>query len=123
MPARIRRTHDPWHRTMDRIGHTMPGFRAAHVARVSGAGVFAAVPLGRGVRSEPRAGSPAPVKSMAKAKTKTTTQPPVTPTLDAPLTPETPAGTDATPQTPYDRALVAGEELRRKPYEAATPIQ
>jgi acetyl-CoA carboxylase carboxyltransferase component len=60
---------------------------------------------------------------MAKAKTKTTTQPPVTPTLDDPLTPETPTGTEAPPQTPYDRALVAGEELRRKPYEAATPIQ
>ena len=60
---------------------------------------------------------------MAKAKTKTTTQPPVTPTLDDPLAADTTPGTEAPPQTTYDRALVAGEELRRKPYEAATPIQ
>ena len=60
---------------------------------------------------------------MAKAKTKTTTQAPVTPTLDDPLAPDASARTEAAPQTPYDRALVAGEELRRKPYEAATPIQ
>ena len=60
---------------------------------------------------------------MAKAKTKTTTQSPVTPALDDPLGDETAAGAAPAPETAYERALVAGEELRRKPYEAATPIQ
>ena len=59
---------------------------------------------------------------MAKAKTKTTAQTPVTPALDDPLAGA--AADSATPaDTPYDRALQAGEELRRKPYEASTPIQ
>jgi acetyl-CoA carboxylase carboxyltransferase component len=60
---------------------------------------------------------------MAKAKTKTATQSPVTPALDDPLSDGTAAGAAAPLETPYDRALLAGEELRQKPYEAATPIQ
>ena len=60
---------------------------------------------------------------MAKPKTKTTTQTPVTPSLDDPFAHETPATAPAPPATPYDQALVAGEELRKKPYEAATDIQ
>src|SRR5262245_12596008 len=60
---------------------------------------------------------------MAKPKTKTTTQSPVTPALDDPLANENGAAPAAAPDTPYDQALLAGEELRRKPYEAATPIQ
>jgi acetyl-CoA carboxylase carboxyltransferase component len=60
---------------------------------------------------------------MAKPKTKTTTQTPVTPSLDDPFAHETPAAAPPPPATPYDQALVAGEELRKKPYEAATDIQ
>jgi acetyl-CoA carboxylase carboxyltransferase component len=60
---------------------------------------------------------------MAKPKTKTTTQSPVTPALDDPLGDETAAGAAPAADTAYDRALVAGEELRRKPYEASTEIQ
>jgi len=60
---------------------------------------------------------------MAKAKTQTTTQSPVTPALDDPLAEDGTTGTAAVPDTAYDRALVAGEELRRKPYEASTEIQ
>ncbi len=60
---------------------------------------------------------------MAKAKTKTTTETPVVPSLDDPLATGTPAGERGAAKTTYDRALEAGEELRRKPYEAATEIQ
>lgn len=61
---------------------------------------------------------------MAKLKTKATTDAPVTPALDDPLAE---ADTDAITTTatpgPYDVALAAGEELRRKPYVAAGTIQ
>jgi acetyl-CoA carboxylase carboxyltransferase component len=60
---------------------------------------------------------------MAKPKTKTTTQTPVTPVLDDPLAPEAPEADAAAAERPYDQALRAGEELRRKPYAAAGPIQ
>ena len=60
---------------------------------------------------------------MAKAKTQTTTHSPVTPSLDDPLAEEGKAAATAAPATPYDRALSAGEDLRRKPYEASTEIQ
>jgi acetyl-CoA carboxylase carboxyltransferase component len=60
---------------------------------------------------------------MAKAKTKTTTQTPVTPSLEDPFAHETQETTAAAPTTPYEQALVAGEELRKKPYAAATDIQ
>src|SRR5262245_4173618 len=65
-----------------------------------------------------------PERSMAKLKTKATTDTPVTPTLDDPLAGDgtTAAGTQGT-QGPYDIALAAGEELRRKPYVAAGTIQ
>jgi acetyl-CoA carboxylase carboxyltransferase component len=59
---------------------------------------------------------------MAKAKTKTTTQTPVTPSLEDPFAHEAPAPTTP-PATPYEQALVAGEELRKKPFAAATDIQ
>src|SRR5262245_572843 len=61
---------------------------------------------------------------MAKLKTKATTDTPVTPTLDDPLTgDETTAGATPATQGPYDVALAAGEELRRKPYVAAGTLQ
>src|SRR4029450_7832433 len=60
---------------------------------------------------------------MAKPKTKTTTQTPVTPSLEDPFASETPAGAAPIAATAYDQALVAGEELRKKPYEAATDLQ
>src|SRR5262249_45372396 len=61
-------------------------------------------------------------RSMAKAKTKTTAETPVVPALDDPLAVDAPAGSGPA-KTPYDRALEAGEDLRRKPYEAAGAIQ
>jgi acetyl-CoA carboxylase carboxyltransferase component len=60
---------------------------------------------------------------MAKPKTQTTTQTPVTPALDDPLADATPESATPAPQTPYEQALVAGEDLRKKPYAASTPIQ
>jgi acetyl-CoA carboxylase carboxyltransferase component len=60
---------------------------------------------------------------MAKAKTKTTAETPVIPALDDPLAAGPPPGQGGPATTPYERALEAGESLRRKPYEAATPIQ
>jgi len=60
---------------------------------------------------------------MAKAKTQITTSSPVTPALDDPLAQDGAPDAPAVADTPYDRALVAGEELRRKPYEASTEIQ
>jgi acetyl-CoA carboxylase carboxyltransferase component len=60
---------------------------------------------------------------MAKPKTKTTTQPPITPALDDPLADDRQDAATPAPTTPYDQALVAGEDLRRKPYAASGPIQ
>ena len=61
---------------------------------------------------------------MAKPKTKIPTQSPVIPALDDPLTADGAASAGASaPQGPYDQALAAGEELRRKPYAAATTVQ
>jgi acetyl-CoA carboxylase carboxyltransferase component len=61
---------------------------------------------------------------MAKPKTKATTDALVIPALDDPLA-ETgqDAGSATSPQGPYDVALAAGEELRRKPYVAAGTLQ
>src|SRR4029079_11578025 len=53
----------------------------------------------------------------------TTTQSPVTPALDDPLAQDGQPTPAAAADTPYERALVAGEDLRRKPYEASTEIQ
>src|SRR5499427_1921223 len=61
---------------------------------------------------------------MAKPKPKTTTVSPVVPALDDPLADVgNDAGTVGTQQGPYDRALAAGEELRRTPYTTATTMQ
>ena len=61
---------------------------------------------------------------MAKPKTKTTVDSPVTPALDDPLAAGTAEEGSAGPlQGPYDLALAAGEELRRKPYAASSTIQ
>src|SRR5262245_14577688 len=61
---------------------------------------------------------------MAKLKTKATTDAPVTPTLDDPLAgDETTAAAGPGAPGPYDVALAAGEELRRKPYVAAGTLQ
>jgi acetyl-CoA carboxylase carboxyltransferase component len=62
---------------------------------------------------------------MAKAKPKTPSVTPVTPALDNPLGGDAPAGEGALQASTglYDQALAAGEELRRKPYVAATTIQ
>jgi acetyl-CoA carboxylase carboxyltransferase component len=60
---------------------------------------------------------------MAKPKTKTTTQAPVTPSLDDPFAQEAREATAPQGATAYDQALIAGEELRRKPYVASTDIQ
>jgi acetyl-CoA carboxylase carboxyltransferase component len=62
---------------------------------------------------------------MAKLKTKTPTRSVVVPALDDPLATDGQQTEGTTPATagPYDQALAAGEELRRKPYEAATTIQ
>ncbi len=63
---------------------------------------------------------------MAKPSTKTTsktpTATPITPSLGDPFAHD---GAEATAPatTTYDQALVAGEELRKKPYAAATDIQ
>lgn len=50
---------------------------------------------------------------------------PVTPTLENPLIGDAPSGAGAVPVPagPYDQALEQGEELRRKPYTAATTVQ
>src|SRR4029453_6131788 len=65
-----------------------------------------------------------PERSMAKLKTKATTDAPVTPTLAAPMAAdETAAPAVPATQGPYDVALAAGEELRRKPYVAAGTLQ
>jgi len=61
---------------------------------------------------------------MAKPKTKTTVDSPVTPALDDPLAAGTAdEGSGGPVQGPYDLALAAGEELRRKPYAASSTIQ
>ncbi len=60
---------------------------------------------------------------MAKPRTKTTTEAPVTPALDDPLADDAASATATSPQTAYERALAEGEELRRKPYAASTTIQ
>ena len=62
---------------------------------------------------------------MAKitTKTKAATQSAVTPALDDPLADASRAAGTPASQGPYDQALAAGEELRRKPYEAAGTIQ
>jgi acetyl-CoA carboxylase carboxyltransferase component len=61
---------------------------------------------------------------MAKPKPKTTTVSAVVPALDDPLADVgNDAGTAGVPQGPYDRALIAGEELRRKPFVAAGTMQ
>jgi acetyl-CoA carboxylase carboxyltransferase component len=61
---------------------------------------------------------------MAKAKTKTTTAAPVVPALDDPLAEaQADAGGAGGGLGPYDQALAAGEELRRKPYASSTTIQ
>lgn len=64
---------------------------------------------------------------MAKPKTKTKTadQSPVVPALDDPLAedPRDAASPGAPAPGPYDLALAAGEELRRKPYAASTTLQ
>src|SRR5215472_16816175 len=61
---------------------------------------------------------------MAKLKTKTTVDSPVTPALDDPLAAGTAdEGSGGPVQGPYDLALAAGEELRRKPYAASSTIQ
>src|SRR5262245_54362683 len=62
---------------------------------------------------------------MAKPKPKanTTTVSPVTPALDDPLATSDLEGNTQHPQGPYDLALTAGEELRRKPFTAAGTIQ
>ena len=56
---------------------------------------------------------------MAKPKTKTSTSTPVIPTLDDPLVEQPSVSGTPVPLTPYEQALAAGEELRRKPYAAA----
>jgi acetyl-CoA carboxylase carboxyltransferase component len=61
-------------------------------------------------------------KPSTKTTSKTTAATPVTPSLDDPFARDA-AHASASPTTPYDRALVAGEELRKKPYAAATDIQ
>src|SRR5215470_4938915 len=64
------------------------------------------------------------MRGMAKAKPKTPSAAPVTPALDNPLVRDVPATeAAATPPGPYDQALAAGEELRRKPYAASSTIQ
>jgi acetyl-CoA carboxylase carboxyltransferase component len=60
---------------------------------------------------------------MAKPKTRTTTQAPVTPALDDPLAGDGQEAGAPAPTTPYEQALTAGEDLRRKPYAASGPIQ
>src|SRR5262245_10775359 len=61
---------------------------------------------------------------MAKPKTKAATDAPVIPALDDPLAETGPdASAAANARGPYDVALAAGEELRRKPYVAAGAIQ
>src|SRR5262249_20288785 len=80
-------------------------------------GVFARSPLGRGARSDRES-------SMAKPKTKTTVDSPVTPALDDPLAGGPgDEGSGGPVAGPYDLALAAGEELRRKPYAASSTIQ
>jgi acetyl-CoA carboxylase carboxyltransferase component len=60
---------------------------------------------------------------MAKPKTKTTTETPVTPALDDPLVEAAADAGAAGAAGPYDQALAAGEELRRRPYVAAGTLQ
>jgi acetyl-CoA carboxylase carboxyltransferase component len=60
---------------------------------------------------------------MAKLKTKTPPTASVVPALDDPLGPPPAPSRLETAAGPYDQALAAGEELRRKPYAASTTIQ
>jgi acetyl-CoA carboxylase carboxyltransferase component len=67
-------------------------------------------------------------QSSAKARTKpqTTARPVVTPTLDNPFAPASEAtDRDATKEHlgPYDHSLLQGEDLRKRPYNAAGTVQ
>ena len=66
---------------------------------------------------------------MANPKSPRTTGSSVLPSLEQPLSvplpaaPASAAPAAAAPAGPYDEALAAGEELRRRPYVAAGPVQ
>jgi acetyl-CoA carboxylase carboxyltransferase component len=70
-------------------------------------------------------------KLRSGARASIATASPVVPTLDNPLAPDGVAGAperspeppSPTPATPYEQALQAGEELRRRPQAAAGPLQ
>jgi acetyl-CoA carboxylase carboxyltransferase component len=67
-----------------------------------------------------------PSSAKAKNKTKPSATAFVTPALDDPLTGDLPAREghiDTVDLPPYEQALIQGEDLRRKPYEAAGPVQ
>ena len=102
------------------VPYPPPAGRGRLAALPGAAGVFLARPLGKSARPGPDATGPPPERSMAKPKTKATTDAPVTPALDDPLGRRRPTDAAAARRTgPYDQALAAGEELRRRPYAAA----
>src|SRR5262249_43711767 len=88
------------------------------------AGVFFPTPLGRGARSRSPEPGPAPeIHGEAEAENDDGV-PPAVPALHDPLRDPGPdAGASTATPGPYDRALAAGEELRRKPYVAAGTMQ
>src|SRR5262249_36081810 len=102
------------------------------------AGLLAAGPLGEGASRSVR--GPWRRTPMAKAKTKPETPiggptrtaaveasprsvVTVVPAVDDPLRPPGEARVAPEPEGPYEQAVVAGEELRRRPYEASSTVQ
>jgi acetyl-CoA carboxylase carboxyltransferase component len=73
-------------------------------------------------RPSPSGRRPVAVRAAHPASAAAPTEPPVRPTLEDPFA-EPPAADEAAVLPPYDQALRAGEELRRRPYEAASTVQ
>ena len=108
------------------LWHRRDTSRAAALLAAGPLAFSPSVPLGKGARTGPvpRPG-PRRERSMAKLEDERRRPThPVTPALDDPLA-ERGSGRDAAGAAPgpYDQALAAGEELRRKPYVAAGTIQ
>jgi acetyl-CoA carboxylase carboxyltransferase component len=74
------------------------------------------------VPSAPERRRPVAVRAAQPAKDAAPAEQPVRPTLDDPFA-EPPPADEAAALPPYDQALRAGEELRRRPYSAASTVQ
>src|SRR5215470_6823528 len=74
------------------------------------------------VPSAPERRRPVAVRAAQPAKDAAPAEQPVRPTLEDPFA-EPPPADEAAALPPYDQALRAGEELRRRPYSAASTVQ